>query len=167
MTTRAKALTVVAAYAGALAVAAAVVGIHVALTLGPDRDLYGVMYDFGDIVLFVTAFAAAAIPATALMLLFLRRHRRLWQALSIAAIVVAATGVMAFADYLLRGTNAVLMEWSALAVLRILAAPALALLFLTTAFVAPNRSTRIVFFATTATEAAGFASVLMQWLSPT
>lgn len=154
----AKVLIVAGGYAAALAVAAAVVALYVATTSGPDRQQSAGMFAFGDSLLFLAVFAAAAVPATVAALVFLRPYRAVWIALQAGAIAIAATGIAALLAYLFQSSGA--------AVLRILVAPAFALLFLLSGVVAPRRSARIVFFATTAAEVIAFACVAFLWLHP-
>ena len=134
---------VAAGYAGAFLVASAIVAIYVASTSGPDRQTYGVMYDFGDSLLFLAVFGVAAVPPTGAALFFLRSYRSFWRALSVTALAIAATGLAAFLDYLVEQTadaSSILRSWSALAVLRILVAPLFALVFFLSGLLAPNRS---------------------------
>ena len=95
MTPGAKAGVVIAGYAAAVAIAFLVAHLYVALTPGVDRQLYSGMSAFGDSLLFLGAFALAAIPATVAALYFLRPYRRAWIALSIAALVIASSALIA------------------------------------------------------------------------
>src|SRR3989442_7961392 len=122
-----------AGYIGAFALASAVVTAYVAATSGPDRQNYGAMLAFGDDLLFLAVFGVAAVVPTGAALFFLRPYRSFWGVLSVTALVVAATAVAAFFDYLTSqgsGAHSVANAWSALAVLRILIAPLFALAFL-------------------------------------
>lgn len=153
----AKASIVLGLLLAALAAAYVTVVIYIAATAGPDRQTSAGMYDFGDMLLFLAVFAVAAIPAMAVALYFLRPYPRVWTVLSVGAILVAATAVAASIEYLLGRPGA------GVAVLRILVAPGFAILFFVSGIVAPRRSARIVFFATTAAEVIAFASVAMIW----
>jgi hypothetical protein len=156
-------------YAGAVLVASAIVAIYVASTSGPDRQTYGVMYDFGDTLLFLAVFGVAAVPPTGAVLFFLRSYRPFWRALSVAALAIAATGLAAFVGYLAAQTvdaGSSLRSWSAVAVLRILVAPLFALAFFLSGLFAPNRSGRIALFVATVIEAAVFAYVALIWFHP-
>src|SRR5438067_12811354 len=83
-------------YVGAFAIAWVIVKIYISATGGPDRQTYGVMFDFGDSLLFLGVFGLAAVPATAAALFFLRPRPAFWLTLSVAALVVATTSVAAF-----------------------------------------------------------------------
>jgi hypothetical protein len=160
---------VVAGYIVAFLIASAVVGIYVASTSGPDRQGYGGMYAFGDSLLFLAVFGVAAVPPTGAALFFPRSYRSFWLALSVAALVIAATGLAAFIDYVAARTaeaDSILHAWSALAVLRILVAPLFALAFFLSVLFAPNRSSRIALLVATVIEAAVFAYVAVIWLHP-
>ncbi len=160
---------VVAGYVVAFLVAFAVVAIHVAATSGPDRQRYSVMYGFGDDLLFLTVFGVAAVPPTAAALFFLRSYRSFWLVLSVVALCIATTGLVALIDYVAPRTadaGSVLHTWSALAGLRILSAPSFALAFLLSGPFAPNRSSRIALRVATAIEATVFASVAFIWFHP-
>jgi hypothetical protein len=156
-------------YAGAVLVASAIVAIYVASTSGPDRQTYGVMYDFGDTLLFLAVFGVAAVPPTGAVLFFVRSYRPFWRALSVAALAIAATGLAAFVGYLAAQTSdagSSLQSWSAVAVLRILVAPLFALAFFLSGLFAPNRSGRIALFVATVIEAGVFAYVALIWFHP-
>jgi hypothetical protein len=160
---------VAAGYVGAFLVASAIVALYVASTSGPDRQTYGAMYDFGDLLLFLAVFAAAAVLPTGAALFFLRSNRAFWRTLSVGALVVAATAVGAFIVYVAAraaGASAMLHAWSGLAGLRILVAPLFALAFFLATLLAPNPSSRIALFVATLIEAAVFAYVALVWFHP-
>ena len=149
--------------------ASTIVAIYVVSTSGPDRQTYGAMYDFGDSLLFLAVFAAAAVLPTSAALFFLRPYRSFWRVLSVTALVVATTAVAAFFDDLAwRGsdTRSAANAWSALASLRILIAPLFALAFLLSAVMAPSRSSRLALLVATAIEASVFAWVAFIWFHP-
>jgi len=158
-----------AGYVGAWAIASAVVIAYVAATGGPDRQNYAGMYAFGDSLLFLAVFgAAAAVPGGA-ALFFLRPYRLFWRALSVAALVAATTALAAFVDYLAsHGSDAhsLANAWSPLAVLRILIAPLLALTFLVSAVMAPSRGPRLALLVATAIEASVSVCVAFIWFHP-
>jgi len=161
-----KAGLVVAGYIVAFAIASAVVAIYVTATNGPDRQSSSGMYAFGDSLLFLAVFGVAAVPATGAALFFLRPYRSFWRVLSVAALGIAITGLAAFIDYVAARTAdaaSIPHAWSALAVLRILVAPLLALAFLLSGFFAPNRSSRIALLVATVSEVAVFASIAFIW----
>ena len=103
------------------------------------------------------------------LLFFLRPHRTFWLALSLVALVVAATAFAALIDYFAAqaaGPAFVLYAWSGIAGLRILVAPLFALAFFLSALFAPNRTARIALFSAAAIETAVFASVATTMLHP-
>jgi len=77
MRTGTKFLIVFTGFVAAALIASGVVALRVATSSGPDRQTYAAMYDFGDSVLFLAAFAVAAIPAAGAALYFLRSWRPL------------------------------------------------------------------------------------------
>jgi hypothetical protein len=154
VTRKAKVAVVAGGYVLAFLLAEVAVAVHVASTSGPDRQAAGGMYGFGDTLLFVAAFSAASVPATGALLYFLRPRRGFWRFLSIAAPLIAATDLPA------------ILLYSAAGVLRIFAAPPLALLFGLCAVFAPDRKSRIILLASTAVEVAAFVIVAIIWLQP-
>lgn len=160
---------VVAGYVVAFLIAFAVVAVYVAATSGPDRQASAGMFAFGDSLLFLGVFGVAAVPAIGASLFFLRPYRSFWLALSVAALAIAATGVAAVVDYVAARTaeaSSIVHAWSALAVLRILAAPLLTLAFFLSVLFAPNRSSRIALLVATVVEATVFAYVALIWFLP-
>jgi hypothetical protein len=155
-------------FIGALAVAAAVVAIHVVATSGPDRQIYGAMFDFGDSLLFLAVFSVAAVVPGGAALFFLRPYRAFWRVVSVAALIVATTALVAFIDDLAsHGSDmSVASAWSALASLRILITPLFALAFLVSAVVAPSRSPRLALLVATAIEALVFVGFALMRLHP-
>ena len=160
MTPRIKVATVLGGYVVAFLFAYAVIAIYVEATSGPDRDTYAAMYDFGDSLLFLAVFGVAAVPSTAAALFFLRPYRSFWIGLSVAALAIAVTGVVACIEFLAARAafqaGSILSAWSSLAVLRILVAPLFALTFLLSGLFAPNRSYRIALLVATVIEATVF-----------
>ena len=158
-----------AGYVVALLIASAGVALYVASTSGPDRKTYGGMYAFGDSLLFLAVFALAAAPATGAALYFLSSEPHFWRARSVGALAIAATGLAALIVRVAvrtAGAGSVLLAWSGLAVLRILAAPLLALGFVLCALFAPSRSSRIALVVATALEAAVFVYLVVVWFLP-
>jgi hypothetical protein len=154
MRARTKALTVAGGYVVAFALAWGVVAIHMIATSGPVADAASGMYAFGDSLLFIGAFAVAAVPATAAALFFLRPYRPFWTVLSAAGVLIAATSLAAACEYAFqRSTSA-----GGLSILWLLIAPVFALLFLMSGIFAPNRSARVACFASTAIDVLAFAS---------
>lgn len=137
-------------YIGAVAVAWAVVAVHIATTQGPDRRDYAAMFDFGDTLLFLGVFALAAVLPTGAALFFLRPYRWFWRALSIAALVIAASAAAAFVVMLVwrgAGARSVASAAAAVASLRILIAPLFALAFAVSTVFAPSRNPRLALLA--------------------
>jgi hypothetical protein len=156
-------LLVVAGYSGALVAASLAVRLHVLATDTPDRQSAAGMYAFGDTLVFVGAFALAAVPATMLALYFLRAAPGFWRWASRAAVAVASTAVAAMLAYLLRAPGVPTSPWVALTPLRILAAPVLGLGFLLALVFAPTPSSRRLLLAATAMELAAFLTVALLW----
>jgi hypothetical protein len=154
-----------AGYVFALLIAFGVEAIYVAVTSGPDRQLYGGMYAFGDSLLFLAVFGVASVPPTAAAFFFLRPYRAFWLAFSAAALALAATGLGACLAYVAAraADSAILQSWSGVAVLRILIAPLFALLFLFALVFAPNRSSRVALLVATLVEVGIFACVILIW----
>jgi hypothetical protein len=160
---------VVGGYVVAFLVAGAAVAIHVAATSGPDSQASSGMYAFGDVFLFLAVFAVAAVPSTAAALFLLRAYRSFWLGLSAVALGIATTGLVALIGYAASRTadaGSILHAWSALAVLRILGAPLVALIFLLSGLFAPRRSSRIALVIATAIEAGVFVYVAFIWFYP-
>lgn len=157
---------VAAGYILALLIAQAAVAIHEASTRADSRGSDG-MYAFGDSLLFLAVFGVAAVPATGAALYFLKSYSGFWRVLSVLALVVAGTGLAAGVLYLVgRGasTSPTLQLWSAFAVLRILGAPLMALIFLLAGLFAPDRPDRGRLLIATASEAAVFGCIGFIWL---
>jgi hypothetical protein len=116
----------------------------------------GGMSAFGDSLMLLAVFGLAAVPATGAALFFLRPHRAFWLTLSIASLAAAFTSAAA----------AVIHATSSIAVLRILAAPLVAMLWLLSGLFAPTRSARLSLFAASMIETAAFAYVAFGWFHP-
>jgi hypothetical protein len=158
-----KALLVVAGYGVAVLAAWAVVTLYIHGTDTPDRQSSAGMYAFGDTLVFLAAFALAAIPATMLVLYFLRSVPRFWQWAAPAALALAATAVAAMLSYLLRAPGFPDNNWTALAPLRILLAPVLGLGFFLALVFAPTRLSRRLLMAAAAMELVAFVTVVLVW----
>jgi hypothetical protein len=155
---------VAAGYVAAFLIAAASVAINVAWTSAPDSQASSGMAAFGDSLLFLAVFGLAAVLPTAAGLFFLRPYDLFWQALAIAAVVIAATGLASLGVSVAARTaaaGAMIHSWSAFAVLRILVAPMIALASLVSGAFAPRRPARIALLAATVSEAIVFASWLI------
>ena len=156
-------------YIGALAIAFGAVSLYVASTNSPDRQTYAAMFAFGDSLLFLAVFGVAAVLPTGAALFFLRPYRPFWRVLSIAAVVIATTGVAAFFDFLaMRGSDphSVANVWSILAVLRVLVSPLFALAFLVSALFAPSHLLRIALLVATTLEAFVSVCYALIWFHP-
>jgi hypothetical protein len=164
MRTSAKMGLIAAGYVAALAVAGAAVAVNASWTAGPGRQASSGMSAFGDSLLFLAVFGAAAVPPTVGALVFLRPYPRFWRVLAIAAVVTAATGLASLAICVATRTavaGSAIQSSSALAVLRILAAPLFALAFLVSGVVAPRWPARIALCAATVSEVVAFAAWLL------
>lgn len=158
---------VLAGYAGAFLIAWAITAAYVASTSGPDRQAYGMMYAFGDDLLFLAVFTMAGVPATGAALYFLRPYAWFWRALSAAALTVAITGLAIVIDYVaarMATTLSVIYILAPLAPLRILAAPLFGLLFFVSTLFAPKRMFRMGLGVAALSEAVIFACGALQWL---
>lgn len=154
-------------YVLALLLAWVTVTVHIALTDGPDRQASSGMSAFGDALLFLALFGVAAVPVTGAALYFARPYHRFWRALSVAALAITATGLVAVGVHFATrsaGAGALLQSWSPYAGLRILMAPLVALTFLLSGLFAPLRPARIILWGATFIEAAAFTSVALTWL---
>src|SRR5262245_24803647 len=151
-------------YIVAFVVAWVVVDLYVAATKGADRHNYGVMFAFGDSLLFVAVFAVAAVPAAGATLFFLRSRPAFWLALSVGSLLVAGTSLVAVLTYLAPRVFDPRSFISEAAPLRILVAPLFAVFFLLSGVIAPDRSSRISLILATFIEVSVFACVALMWL---
>ena len=161
-----KVALVVGGYVGAALVATAVVAVHVGMT---SKDSVGAdgMYAFGDSLFFLAAFGLASIPATGAGLFFLRPYPAFWRRFSTAALIIAATALVALIVYAVSQTvsaSSTFYAWSAFAILRIIVAPLFALGFFLATLFAPNRSARIALFVATVLEAAAVSGFVFRVL---
>lgn len=162
----AKVTLILVGYVLAILVAFAVVSIYVAATSGPERPASSGMYAFGDSLLFLAVFGFAAIPATSVMLFFLRGVQRFWPVLSVTALAIAASGVAAVCIYFAQtaiSAHSMFQAWATFSPIRVLMAPLFALAFLLSGVFAPTRSSRIALLLATTVEIAVFVSVASQW----
>src|SRR5260221_14729414 len=79
----------------ALAIAYIALKVYVARTAGPDREQYAAMFAFGDSLLFLGVFGAAAVPAISAALYFLRPYPTFCRLLSTATLAVSVTSIAA------------------------------------------------------------------------
>jgi hypothetical protein len=157
-----KLVIVVAGFVAASAIATLAVGAYIASTSGPDRQASSGMFAFGDSLVFLAVFGVAAVPATGAALFFLRPQRAFWRVLSVAAVVIACTALMALALAIVSASavgNPRLQSWTVIVPLRILAAPLLGLFFLLSGLFAPTRAVRISLLVAAAIEIGAFVSV--------
>ena len=168
-----KAGIVVAGYAVALALACGVVYLRIeSYANDPDAQASQGMYAFGDTVLFVFTFGAAALPPTGLALYFLRPVQRFWNVIAVGALALASTGVIAalvyWGEHLHPQWTSVLTWWPAYAVLRIIIAPLVTSAIIVCAVFAPEpRARRMLWIAAVcegAAAAPSFLSIAMQLL---
>jgi hypothetical protein len=158
---------VLAGYIAALLAATVAVDIRIANTSGPDAQASAGMYAFGDAILFLAVFGFVAILPTGVALFFLRPYRLFWTVFSIAALVLAATGLSAAFVCVLAS------HWTqpcpplefcaAIAVLRMLAAPLLAMGFALAVCIAPNRMSRWMLLVAAGIEGAVAAYAVLHW----
>jgi hypothetical protein len=100
---------------------------------------------------------------------FLRPNRPFWTGLAVLGLMLAITGLAAallFAVGRHASPPSPMATWAGLAVLRILAAPLLALVSLVCAVLAPYRFPRLTLLAVTAVEAAVSAYDGVIWFLP-
>lgn len=160
MTTEWKAGVVLLGYIAAFLIAAAAFALRLLTERGPDTS--GGMYAAGDMMLFLAAFAIAALAPTGAALWFLRSRRAIWTAFAIAAFVIAMSGIAAMILYV-RGDSG---AWAGLSPLRILAAPLLALAFVMSGLIAPSRAPRIALLLAASFEVAVCVWAGVLWFHP-
>jgi hypothetical protein len=161
---------VTAGYLAALVLAVVAVAAHSLLTDSTDPQASGGMSAFGDAVLFVFVFGLAALLPTAAALLFLRRAQGFWTFLSVGALLVAATAVVALVLYSVGKQAAApdgsaLEWWAGLSVLRLLLTPVLSAAFLLCLLLAPDQRSRRKLFVAMAAEGSAGAIVILYWIA--
>lgn len=163
-----KVAVVAGGYGIAFLMASAAVAIRIANTSGPGAQASSGMYAFGDALLFAAVFGVAALVPTGVALFFLRPYRRFWTVLAALGLAVAVTGVTAAILYAVgrHATSSPLATWAGLSVLRILAAPLLALGLVVCTIFSPHRSPRLAFLVATVMEAAVSAYGAFTWFVP-
>lgn len=159
---------ILAGYVATVLAAGEAVAVRIANTSGPDAQASAGMYAFGDGVLFVAVFSAIALAPTGLALYFLRPYRRFWSTLSITALAIAATAILAATLYALAAHHALPREsplaiWVAFAVLRMFLAPPLAAAFVLAGLIAPSRTPRWSLLAAAGGEGAVAAYAVLHW----
>jgi hypothetical protein len=160
---------VLGGYLAALLLAGVMVAVDVAFTSGPDAQASSGMYAFGDMLLFLAVFGVAALIPTGAALFFLRPYRAFWYVLSGLGMTVALTGISAAVVYEF-GRHAAgpspLASWVAFSVLRLLAAPVLALAFLVCATLSAYRVPRLIFLAAVVLEGLVTGYMAIVWFFP-
>ncbi len=165
MSGRSKLTVVLAGYGVALFVSCT--GLYAWTMLNPSPGSSG-MQAFGDAVTFAGVFCFLSLFPTVLALYFLRPFEKLWMVLSVGALLFAATGPFAAMTKVLHQTGWMSIEFFGL--LRMMAAPLLALGLLACAVIAPSRRSRLGLFAAAGIEmvVSGYAFfclfVLRHWL---
>ena len=159
---------VLAGYVAAVLLASAAVAVRIANTSGPDAQASAGMYAFGDGLLFIAVFSAVALFPTGLAFWFLRPYRWFWISLSITALMIAATGLVAVSIYgltahLVLPRESPLEIAAALAGLRMLLAPPLAAAFGLAGVIASNRVSRWSLLAAAGTEGAVAGYAVLHW----
>jgi hypothetical protein len=159
---------IAAGYAAAVLIAIAAVSVRVADTSGPAARASSGMYAAGDTMLFLGVFGVLALAPTGAALFFLRPYRPFWVGLSRVALGVAVTGLAAVILFAVgrRAAPSPFATWAGLSVLRLLAAPILALTFVVCAALSPHRPPRLMFLAATAMEAAVCIYMGVVWFLP-
>lgn len=160
-------LPIVAGYVAALVLAIAVVGVNFALKRGQDNQASSGMSAFGDAILFLGVFGLAAIPATGAGLFLLRPHGQFWRAASVVAVAIAATGIAALVDYLVSGTSnggSLRGTWSILSPLRLLLAPAFAVVLSLAGVFSPGRAARRALLGASVIEFTIFVWAVLKFL---
>lgn len=150
---------VLGGYAIAFGIASAAVAIRFVLTNTPEAEAESGMYAFGDAAFFIGVFGLFALIPTGAALYFLRKHRALWISLAAFSFLIALTGVAAVAGYHAKS------DWSALAPLRILGAPLLALNFALFAVLSRHLPSRVALAVCSVAEIGVFAYGLSIWLT--
>lgn len=125
------------------------------------------MYAFGELLLFVAVFGFGSLFPTGLGLYFLRPFTRFWAVLSIAALIVAATSLVAVA-VLFAAPHPPTVDpgWvlaSFFAFFRLAGAPLLGAAYMIAALLAPNRSSRWRLLGATVLESVVGVSTFVHW----
>ena len=133
---------VLAGYAGALLVSAAVFYVYVVMRKDAGAGSGG-MQAFGDSLLFVGVLGFLSLIPTAIALYYLRPFARFWTAFSIACLALAATGPVAallMGRLHPSGSGAVVLGF--LGLMKVLGAPLIGLGFVVCAAIAPSGRSR-------------------------
>lgn len=168
MKTLVKVGAVLVGYVAAVLAANAAVTVRITHTSGPDAQASAGMYAFGDGLVFIAVFGAAALVPTGLALWFLRPCRWIWTVLSFAALVIAATAIPAAAlcileRFLAIPNNSPVIFVMAAAFLATLVSPPLAANFVVAGAVAPSRAPRWALLAAGAIEGTIAVYAIIHW----
>jgi hypothetical protein len=151
---------VLAGYVAAVLAASAAFTVRVANTSGPDAQASAGMYAIGNKMLLIAVFGAVLFFPTGLALWFFRPFHWVWVVLSITAMTIAATGLLAAALCVLERFLAIpdrtfLCLLVALAFVWKLVSPPLAAAFVVARLVAPGWRSRWALLAAGGTEGDG------------
>jgi hypothetical protein len=165
--TAGKIVFIIGGYMVAVGAALVLAYVRVQMTSGPDRDASAGMYAFGDLLWFLFLLGILTLPVTALALYFLRAERWFWKLFSGAALAVASTAALASILFFAgRGQSGGLLgNLAGVSVLRILAEPLFATVFVVGAVPAPERPFARALLAAGVIEAVSFVPVLLYWIA--
>jgi hypothetical protein len=157
---------IAAAYVAAFALAYIAVALNDASMDPITRQ--GGMAAFGDTALFLGVFGVCAAAVTAYALYTFRDRAALWRVLSISAMVIAGTAIVALVIFAIvsgiePGPTAEL--WGGLAVIRMLVSPLFSVAFAFIGLFAPGRSAKLKFFGAAVVEGATFAYAMTELAS--
>ena len=147
-------------YGVALLVGLLVAQTGIWMTAG-NNQASGGMAAFGDCVLFLGVFGAAAIIPTCAVYYFLRPLRSFWTVYGGGALLLAATALASAAVFFLTRDDPGASGWLNLAVLRLVAAPPFAILMFLGGIFSPMASSRWMLFAGGVLESIAFAAFLL------
>jgi hypothetical protein len=156
-------------YFAALLLAAGLVFVYATLTDSPVRQASSGMSAFGDALLFLACFGAAAVIPTALGLFFLRQARAFWTALSMISLAVAATNLVAGLVIVINpgaGAPSAVQVAASLAVLRLFASVFLGPFFFLSSLISPEKRFRNYLLCATACEGLGCLFAFGHWFVP-
>jgi hypothetical protein len=146
-------------YGMALLVGLLVAQTGIWMTAGNSHSSGG-MAAFGDAILFLGVFGAAAIIPTCAVYYFLRPLRSFWTVYGGGVLLLAASALAALVVFFLARTNSGPSVWLILAVLRLVAAPPFAILMFLGGIFSPVASSRWMLFVGGALESIAFAGFL-------
>jgi hypothetical protein len=156
-------------YAGAFLLAVIVVAVRMASTAGPAAQAASGMYAFGDLTLFTTVFAVAALLPTVAAVALFWSHPVFWMLVAGMQVTAATTSVAASLLFAFRANlplPPLLATVAPLGVLCILAAPFRAFLFLLTGLLSTFDGPRRACLAAAVVEAGVSVFGVLLWLLP-